>query len=110
MDSKNLNLLKTLENRKNHRLFTPKLSPTNKQVIEEAIASVPEEQQEDLFVITSAVGSVLARRYGTKDKKTGEYFLTDGSDYQLERTGMANTYDIAEKVDIYLDAKRQANY
>lgn len=109
MDSRNVGLLNTLEKRKSHRLVTPKLSPTNREVIEEAIDSVPDSQKDDLFVITSAVGSVLAHRYGSKDKETGEYYLTDGACYQLERTGMASTYDIAEKVDLYLSGRSQEN-
>ena len=91
-----------MERRRNHRLIEPELSQVNRTVIAEAISSLPEDERKDTFLITSEVGNVLAKRYGTKDKETGEYVLTDGAEYQLKRTGMSTTYDIIDKVQIFL--------
>lgn len=83
------------------RLSQPELTKTNKEVIALAINALPEEERKNATKITYAVSELLAQRYGKKGED-GEYYFTQGSDYQLARAGMKTTLDIREKVQLFL--------
>ena len=83
------------------RLAQPELTKTNREVIALAINTRPAEERKNATKITYAVSELLAQRYGKEDEN-GDYYFTEGSEYQLSRAGMRTTLDIKEKVQLFL--------